>query len=87
MQILIVDVGVDLGGSQVDMPQRFLHGDDVLGLGVEDGGEGMSQDMRGNGFIDVGFSRPFQESECELSVVNSFPPLADEEGVGIGFDS
>ena len=80
-------MGVNLGGGEVYMTQGFLHGDDVFSFGVKDGGEGMAERMWGDGFINLRFFRPFSESEGELSVIKSFPPLADEEGVGVGFDS
>lgn len=53
-EVLVGNMGVDLGGGDVGVAEHGLYGADVSTVHEEVGGEAMAQGMRGNVFGDAG---------------------------------
>ena len=80
-QSVLVDVGVDLGGGDVGMAKHELHGSQVCAMGQEVGGKGMTQHVRGDGFVDP--SRPCRlfDDLPETETAHGAAPVADKKGI------
>ena len=57
-QVLEVQVGIDLSGLDVRMPQQLLHGADVVPGLQQVGGKGMAQRVRRGRLVDAGGLQP-----------------------------
>ncbi len=57
----VENVGVDQGGFDIFVTEKFLDGADVVAVFEEVGGEGMTEGMAGDVFGDAGDSNPLFE--------------------------
>ena len=49
-------MGIDHGGLDIFVTEKFLDGADIVAVLEEVGGEGVAKGVRGNGFVNFGES-------------------------------
>ena len=56
---MFIQMGVDLGGGNIAVPQQCLHETKVGATFQQMGRKGMTERMGRNRFLDIGFGAPF----------------------------
>jgi len=80
-QSVLVDMGVDLGRSNVGVAQHDLHGAQVSAMGQEMGGKGVAQHVGGDGLADGGCQCRFLDDLPETEPGHGAAPVADKKDV------
>ena len=78
------DVGVDLGGGQVGVAQKFLHAPEVGAVVQKVGGEGVPQCVRGGAEGEARGGEPLFQEFFDGDAGKGLPRAVDEEGRGGG---